>query len=421
MNVKRNMDTYIFITDSVQRIGGIELYISAKKCYLEKMGWNVIVISTPIDSRKVALKELENSLFFLPLSVPPFSINKVLRELTITDIVKRIKKIGEGNFIIESHNDKAAPWGELIAERLNAKHIVVLLDEIEFGKGIYYKDYQHFYGYKFRRKEMSGIRNTKLILEGYINVEDKDCVRFFIDENPVRDIKDIRVDHIQSADWTICYIGRTNKSYVPTIIKEVAEFAYEHKEKLVQFVIVGDCFPIKPFINSISKIDNLIITMLGELIPIPRELYSKVDVVIAGSGSARYSAAEGVPTIAADSQTNKAIGYLGYNTQSSIWADPRVEEISFKDSLEALFVNNVLENMQFEFSVRTTSECYEQNMKFIDNSEQSKVYYDFSYENNTIHPSFNTSIKSLLALRIPRIFMLYLDIKTIAKRILRYE
>lgn len=415
------MKNYIFITDSVQRVGGVELYISSKKKYLESIGWRVIILSSPITNRRPIIQNLRDSLFYIHFSLNPFNLNTNFRNKCLLKVIKKIKINRKDNTIIESHNDKASPWAELLAKDLCAKHIVVLLDEIQLNRGVCYGDYQHFYDYKFSRKEFLGVRNVKTVLSGYRDIDDSQCVHFYLDESPVADVDEKKVNRIQCLfDMTICYIGRTNKGYVPTIIKEVSEFCCAHPQKKFQFIILGKSRYVKKLLRiHFSSLRNVKVVLLGELVPIPRLLFSKVDVVVAGSGSACCAAKEGKVTIAADVITNKAIGVLGYNTQSSVWKDPDLEEVSFKDALEEVFSNWKSIEERIDYQYRTVEECCQQNFQAILSSCQKKEYYDFEYEKLNIQKSMVSLIKCFFSLYLPSAFLFFNGLKLMIKRIVK--
>ena len=64
---------------------------------------------------------------------------------------------------------------------------------------------------------------------------------------------------------------------------------------------------------------NVICTKLGFKFPIPKSFFRKLDVAIAGAGSATLCCREHVPTIVADAGTTNAAGILGYTVSSSIF------------------------------------------------------------------------------------------------------
>lgn len=83
-------------------------------------------------------------------------------------------------------------------------------------------------------------------------------------------------------------------------------------------LIVGNVDDRKEWLHQkLDKASNLVLTCLGDLVPIPRTLFSKIDVVIGSSGCAECSVVEGVPTIVSDAENSLANGILGYTVFSA--------------------------------------------------------------------------------------------------------
>ena len=59
---------------------------------------------------------------------------------------------------------------------------------------------------------------------------------------------------------------------------------------------------------------------MGDLVPIPKCIYKKIDCMIAGAICAEISAREGIPTIVADCENYLANGILGYTVNNSMYA-----------------------------------------------------------------------------------------------------
>ena len=235
---------------------------------------------------------------------------------------------GKNEIIIESHNDIMALWGELLAKQLLARHFFWTANEQYRLPTQYYKEKIDLFLFKFDRKEIFGSCNTvNRLLEGFRIVTPDNFEGVLIDEDPVQDVVNDKVDNLKKYDWTICYIGRSNKPYMTNIISDVGLFASCHKDKSIQFVVVGDIGFHSEELKAIdNKNVNLIVTELGNLHPLPRILFKKVDVVIAGSGSARCSVYEGTLTILADPETGMSNGMLGYDTIDSVYKEKGGEQ-----------------------------------------------------------------------------------------------
>ena len=89
--------------------------------------------------------------------------------------------------------------------------------------------------------------------------------------------------------------------------------------------------------QKLDKASNLVLTCLGDLVPIPRSFFEKVDVAIGGSGCARCAAQEKVPTICVRLQTMLwlmvVLGYTVFNIFFSRGRNIFTDEL-LKDALK---------------------------------------------------------------------------------------
>ena len=372
---------YIIITGDIHPIGGMQLLTSGKAEVLENLGWEVYVFFPTHESGKCVLPYLDkyNEGGFFELTLPPYKWTKTTRE----KVFARMRCIigackNDEQIIIESHSDRTSQWGEILASRVNAKHMLFLCNEIYRGKGKYYLENLDFYDFKHRRKELAGEMADILfkLFEGYKQIHEDEIYIFKYDENPVRDVINEKIDSIERYDWNICYIGRSQKGYFPNIIQGVADFSRNHSEKEIQLIFVGDISERRKKIHSVlGSIGNLKLTPLGDVAPIPKELFKKVDVVIAGSGSAKCAAYEGTYTIIADASNFFANGVLGYDTNDELYHS-HGNQVAFDSALEKVLVdraydlkNNILP------PYKGPKECTEQNFELIEKSCNFLEFY----------------------------------------------
>lgn len=379
------MKLYIFITTPIIIAGGNQCYLAAKAKYLESIGWKVVVFSP--NQRRGKLHCLISSLNkylsgnVIELALPPFKFPSFI----ISMVLERMGKI-VGDFsnydekIIESHEDTYSQWGELFANKIKARHYFFSMNEIYRGANTYYESKIDFYKFKFSRKEIEGSLNTFVrLFEGYRSISQKDIHGYLIvDECPIQDYECEIVDNIQKQDWNICYIGRGNKSYVPNILEDVGRFAKIYSDKKIQLITVGD---IDIHRNDIEKIlednTNLNICELGLLHPIPKSLFMKVDVIIAGSGSARHSCEEGAIVIVADTETKQSDGILGYETLNSVYKSADSVCTDFVDALRRVLVEKVHLKLPYRFPPKLgVEEQTRQHFELFSMSERKLEYYD---------------------------------------------
>ncbi len=372
------MKTYIFLTTDITSLGGIQMYISSKIKMLEKDGWNIKVLYSSYTNDKCIVSDLERfkncmvqGINICPFLWPKREYNNILN--------KAIEIIGNVNDMVinESHNDSYALWGEILAKKLKAKHIIVLLNELFRGKEKYYEEKIQFYYFKYSRGEIGGTKAAfSKLFEGHKPVPNPEKYVYLIDENPIQDIVCKSVDSMERRDWNICYIGRPEKNYVPTIINEVVLFAVNHPDRSIHFAMLGDKDIYKRLFSQISMIPtNLTVTMLGTLIPIPRKLFQKIDVFIAGGGSARAAAYEKAVVIVPDSDNYLANGLLGYEVTNACHCEEGDVQRPINEALERVLVEKVQEKMAFNYEQDGVEKCYLQNFEFIKRSSQDKQYY----------------------------------------------
>lgn len=381
------MRKYIFITHSIKNVGGVQCYLAAKAKYLEDHGWKVYVFyAGNMSSRyKCPINYLEKYVSgnILWLGIAPFKMPRWLISKTLKRMLRLIGNIDvDDENLIESHADTFSQWGEMLASRIQGRHYFYTMNEGFRGKSQCYEQKMDFYIFKFNRKEILGAQSTfNRLFEGYLKITSADYPGdFYIDESPIQDVYNENVSLLTKKDWNICYIGRSNKSYVPSIISDVGRFAELHPEKEIQFVIVTDPGCCKEQTSKIKSChSNLYISELGLLHPIPKELYSKVDVVIAGAGSARHSCEEGALVIVADTETKKANGILGYETMDSVYNQKDSVVTDFCEALERVLVEKVYLKLDNKYPKRKPVEySVLHNFALYEQSERQKIYYDES-------------------------------------------
>lgn len=400
------MKKYIFFSScDIHDMGGLPLYYLGKAKYLEENGWKVFVFFPGKNTPDCAISQL-NKYVNDNLTWPEdnWRNSKDYINDYINLLVDRIGKRKFGDeIIIETYDYWTSPWVELLAKKLKAKHIIVLLNECKESDINSFRDDVDFYLFKYKRHEFFGNFNIqRAIFEGYLPLNnDEDHIPFLIDEDPVQNVNNPIIDSISHDDWNIAYIGRTNKMYLPNIIEGVCEFAKNHNNHQIQFIVLGDFNCCKELYSEKSAgIDNLLLVELGDQFPIPKNFFKKLDVVIAGAGSARCSVYEGVPTLLADAANYMCNGLLGYETIQSGYADADTNQGSFSDGLERALVQKVHLNKRNVFPPKVgVEDCCKQNFKVIYDSSKRKKYYNLNTIIKKCDDPFFVRIKS----RIKRI------------------
>lgn len=376
------MKKYIFVTFDIRNMGGVQCYLEGKVKYLESAGWDVRLMYGAMDKNRdtlfPTLKKYLNCRI-VELSLAPYDMPKMVCNHTLN---KCLNIIGDTSnceeLIIESGDSVQALWGELLASMTGAKHIFFTMNENYRSPGSHYAKMIDFFIFKFMRGEILGGKETLSKLFAGTNLENYPFVdNASLDEDPIADVRNPLIDKLCKKDWNICYLGRANKIYVDTVIKEVAKFARQHPSKSMQFIVIGNFTTKQELLEKeILPLQNLTLTLLGEMVPIPKSLYDKIDVMIAGSGSARHSVYHGKPVIVPDCYSSNSMGTYGYQTLQSLYEEDITSQVSISDSLEDVLVRQVHLKMPFIAPPQKTPEiCTLDNLDQIRKSDERKEYY----------------------------------------------
>ena len=372
---------YIFFTPDIHVIGGAQMFIATRAKYLEERGWKINIIFGGSNTGECKIPYLTQFVKggIAELEISPCKMRKARQDEIIDDMLNvlnlddNVKEI-----IIESHDDRQSFWGELLAARIKARHFIVLTNEIYRDSYRRYADNLDFFEFKYKRNEiLAPSYRIKRLFDGYKGiVESKVPNILCVSEGPVQDIDHDALNLIKNADWNICYIGRAAKQYVPHVIRGVYEFAYKHPQKKIQFIMVGDAScRLKQINETLGRLDNVIVTLLGDLVPIPRKLYSKIDVVIANSGAAFFSAHEGVLTITANEDTEFTPGVLFYDTDETLFGEER--KLTYCEALEKLLIEKAYDNRTFHpIPKLNIEEMFDNYQLAMEHADKSYEYYD---------------------------------------------
>lgn len=386
----------------IEDVGGGQIYVNSKVPWLEAAGWDVIVFS-PLTERSDSIVPWTNLAKFAANKVE--GLNKspeFWRKKKMKAVLEQLQSKCSGEYseiIIESHTDYFAEWGELLAEKLNAKNICYLLDEQLELYGA--KEFLYF---KYRRNEVAGITDSSVerLFTGYAPlIKENNHKLSASHSSQAEEYYWDAIEKIQRCDWNIGYVGRS-KQYVDNITKNIAMFADKYPDKTINVVILGEILDLR----ILEDKKNVICTKLGFKFPIPKSFFRKLDVAIAGAGSATLCCREHVPTIVADAGTTNAAGILGYTVSSSIF-NPESDR-TYCEWLEDILVDKKLEKMKqiYEMPKIDVNKVYQEHMEFIYNSEQRHEYFDF-----IAHPqknyTFEDKIKYFLKGIFPGLYKAY--------------
>lgn len=373
---------YVFLTYTVENMGGSIIYTNNKVRFLEEIGWAVRVFSH--EKGNIVLEGLRrfNDNILLELKYHPSFYTKADREFLLQRLQGAIEKQDrESRLVIESQTLNLSLWGEMLAEKLKAKHIVYLLHET--FPPLTHEMYS-FLDFKHKRRELAGItgRSLEILFKNYKELKpDESYYLKAACTNVVEDVENSIIDSIRRSDIMIGSIGRLEKGYVRALTKNSIAFANSNPTRRVSLVLVGgtrDEKVARELRKITSPCSNLDLIITGFMYPIPRKLFSLVDIFVSGAGSARVSAAEGVLTMTVDVNTGKPIGLLGYDTNNSIYGD-KEQTKSIAEMLQEVLLEKEMHKkkipMKYEQTIPDFRQRYAEHMDFIERSEQEKEYY----------------------------------------------
>lgn len=278
-----------------------------------------------------------------------------------------------------------AYWAELFASRVGGRHFFCAVHEgfrnipgVFLLEGRYFEDNLDFFYFKWQRNEMICTEKSCMALfNGYKNVTAPKYKMppTVVEMHPIQDVENFPVEQIQRLDWNICHVGRAMKDYVPAVIKGVGELARRYPDKKINFIFVGNAEPRRDLITqTFNGVGNVLITNLGDMVPIPRNLFSRVDVVCGISQSARFCADEGALTICGTAHDwNMTPGVLGYDTKEQIYGEGK---FSYADALENVLVKKLYVGKKYKLEKLLPPEHYYKNFwTILKNADPKKEYF----------------------------------------------
>lgn len=389
--------TYIFLTPTICNIGGAQLYIRNKLLFLKKEGWNVNVISAEVGN--VPIMELREYDMRCPEIIYKFFLyTKTDRNKTLDVLISMVDS-KDCKIIIESNSIAISTWGEVLSKRINAKHIVYLIDEniTVSNWGIW-----NFLDFKDDRGELASIYpisyngGNKLKKKSIVKVPPKLLAQ--ASQSVEADIDSPYIGKInkEQYDYVIGFFSRLLKPFVIPAFYDIKKYTEFYRNKQFFLLVIGDDnVPQTNYIYEMFRGQqnvNLIIT--GRLYPVPISLLDLCDVFVGSAGCAKVCQRSGVPTISYDAKDHRPIGVLGYTTANGVYREKGSGVPDFKDLLDEILIykkypryaSNYLKNLPE----------YKDHIEFIKKSGVDKDYYEI----NSILPESNLERSMHYILRV---------------------
>ncbi len=330
------MKYYVFLTSTIARVGGAQLYIARKCDYLIDKGWSVIICHfNPGDIMIEFNVNIRTELIYeLGCSPSLFSIKHINR------ILNRIIKCEvTDNIVIESHSVNLAYWGEILTSKFSTQHLIYLLSENLTVQNQATYDYLN---YKYQNNSLFGI--TPVSLKQIFKSDQEywpflnaiGCTSKNTENTPNKLMNDYK-----KSDWNILSIGRLEKDYIIPTFKALANYANCHKDKTISLIIVGGSYHKKNRKNAIrifKDCKNVSVIDIGYVWPIPLSCFNNSDLTIASSGSAIIAESVGSPTIVIDGRDLKPIGIYKKTTDSFVFRKQNEPPILLASLLDDILI-----------------------------------------------------------------------------------
>ena len=375
------MKTYIFIIRRICDITGAEQYTYNKMKFLERLGWRVLIFSSMrgtiiIDEFRKYEKLIYPALYFCP----KYFRKKEVRH-TINRILQVIDANQKDNCIIESDSLPRAIWGEMIASRLNCRHLFISVQE----QHDYYPDVRLFLRFKYDRHELCGISSGVIRqMLGDDSIEERvDSRAFLYCDNVIQNCADTYSEMINNHfDYILGSFGRIDKPCVPAIIDGFYNFARQNPKRQILIIMIGGYKrkgEEKRVRNKFTDIDNVVLLFTGNIYPVPISFVKKFNVFVSTAGAANATFLVGIPTIKVEPNKGKPIGIIGLDydyPEKSLYkplTNLSIEEcitraINDKDSI--VFNRTIGE----DYNKRMFDE-FERQLSFV-NGVKNKEYYN---------------------------------------------
>ena len=313
---------YVFFSFTIDRMAGSQRYINNKVKWLKEQGWDVVVFDhhggLDIKENVVLenLKPFKDNRFYELFFPPCYFSNKKRKELidTICDIIGP-----SDDYVIESNSGRLALWGELLSQRLHAKHLLLFIDE---HPKIRSDEEFRYYSFKFDRNELFfiSVRVAKNLFDGYRTINDEEAknhVFTAIMNVQPQDVPMPEIDSFPDADYKILSFGR-HKNYFENMFKGVREFANNHQDKRINFIVLGVANLPENLTKMLDSCSNIYYRLLPLVQIIPKVIFEYFDVIIATANCANISFREGAKTISMNVETCQPLGVMGYTTINSV-------------------------------------------------------------------------------------------------------
>ena len=355
------MKKFILLSFNITGMGGGQMYQYNKLKFMKTHGYDTYVINaTP---GEVVIKDfgsIAKILDYPIINVDPRLLSKKILCKNIESLNCKVGGISE-NTIIECDGKTIGLWGEILASRYKCLSHILIIDE---RIGSMDNGLLDFFSFKRDNYQLKGLKDEtyEMIFGRTAKADFYDYKLNIASNNVVQDIDYEFVKEQQGYyDLKICSIGRLDKGYIPSLIKEVKHYSKEHSTTKILFGLIGDSSDARireNIIQQLSGVNNLSLILYGSVYPIPLRLLNYYDIFISSAGSARVSGNLGIPTITIDARDYMGIGVFQITTENTV----------FRESEETVPISTLIEYVVANYS------DIKSKMHKRDNGDFEKIY-----------------------------------------------
>lgn len=376
---KNKLNTFIILSPGIWDMGGSQMYTRNKLKFMRECSYKVNLFHSGIKNGSIFIQDLikYKSNLISQLNYPAYIFSKKTQGKILSKLINDFEF--SNNIIIESHSIATATWGELLATKVKAKHIIFLLSEKNSIRNLQMFDFLKF---KLKRKELAGILEPSLpqLFNGWCEINDNE--KYFLNavcSNVCEDIPYSHLNDIPKSDFIIGSIGRLNKLFLISVINELINYFTKNSNYTFTVLLIGGEAIGSNVLDNIKfklrDLPNVKLFVTGFIFPIPNELVLFSDVFISTSSGCLVSNSLNIPTIPIDYFDHKPIGVYGYTTKNIVYRDkePLVDLNKLMDDIlfEKKFTKTHKTNLA-NFQVR-----YDDFNKFVINSHSEIKFFSF--------------------------------------------
>ena len=373
------MNKYIIITPQIGNMGGGQMFTCNKAEYMANLGWEVIICyftNSPLFIKKM----LKFKRIYAPQLAwgiqyyAPCQVKNIVKQ-----IVDQIEIDSSNEVVVESHLCFLSLWGELVAEKLHAKHII---NSFEENIPTFNSNAISFFEYKLKRWECvnASEKSLRRLFKNYFKEEYNNFnhpTTFFCSNVSADNVVNSDIIVPDSNSFNILSVGRLNKSYIPVMVSELYSFAAKYKSEKIGIVFVGaspDGNVEKDILTKFNSLKNVRIYLLGYMFPIPQNVIRCANIAISTSNAVLVTDEQGIPTIAVDAYDCFSIGIYGINTDNKVFrkGEPKIPISEYVEKLykkEISYIINSHRNVDKE-------DPFVDQVRFLSKSQKDGKYFD---------------------------------------------